>query len=66
MRELGVYIELSGNSRKSSHRSSLSNPQNNFLVLVSPTPPSGCQAQGVKVKIKYDMQYGKVNNNTKK
>jgi hypothetical protein len=30
---------------------------------VSPTPPSGYQAQGVNVnKIKYDMQYGKVNN----
>jgi hypothetical protein len=34
---------------------------------VSPTPPSDCQAQGVKVsKIKYDMQYGEVNNNARK
>jgi hypothetical protein len=31
---------------------------------MSPTPPSGYQAQGVNVsKSKYDMQYGKVNNN---
>jgi hypothetical protein len=31
---------------------------------VSPTPPSGFQAQGVNVnKSKYDMQDGKVNNN---
>jgi hypothetical protein len=39
-------------------------PAKQFLVLVSPTPPSGCQAQGVNVsESKYDMQYGKVNNN---
>jgi hypothetical protein len=33
-----------------------------FPSLMSPTPPIGCQAQGVNVskKIKYDMQYGKV------
>jgi hypothetical protein len=32
--------------------------------LVSPTPPSGCQAQGVKVsKMKYDNKCNKVNNN---
>jgi hypothetical protein len=31
---------------------------------VSPTPPSGYQAQGVNVsKSKYDMQDGKVDNN---
>jgi hypothetical protein len=40
-------------------------PAKQFLVLVSPTPPSGCQAQGVNVsKSKYDMQYGEVNKNT--
>jgi hypothetical protein len=31
---------------------------------VSPTLPSGCQAQGVNVsKMKYDNKYNKVNNN---
>jgi hypothetical protein len=35
-----------------------------FLVLVSPPPLSGCQAQDVNIsKNKYDVQYGKVNNN---
>jgi hypothetical protein len=39
-------------------------PAKQFLVLASPTPPNGCQAQAVNVsKNKYDMQYGKVNNN---
>jgi hypothetical protein len=57
---LGFNIKLSGNSQKSSARSSSSNLQNNLLV--SPTPPSGCQAQGVKVtKMKYDNKCNKVN-----
>jgi hypothetical protein len=31
---------------------------------VSPTPPNGCQAQGVNVsKIKYDDNINKLNNN---
>jgi hypothetical protein len=31
---------------------------------VSPTPPSGCQAQGVNVsESKYDIKDGKLNNN---
>jgi hypothetical protein len=34
---------LSVISRRSSYRSSSSNLQNNFLILVSPTPPSGCK-----------------------
>jgi hypothetical protein len=39
-------------------------PAKQFLVLVSPTPPSGCQEKGVHVsKSKYDMQDDKVNNN---
>jgi hypothetical protein len=42
----------------------LQQPAKQFLFLVSQTPPSGCQAQGVNVsKSRYDMQYGKVNNN---
>jgi hypothetical protein len=61
--KLGVNIKFSGNSQKSSARF-FQQPAKQFLVLVSPTPPSGCQAQGVDVsKNKYDMQYGKVNNN---
>jgi hypothetical protein len=38
-------------------------PARQLPCLVSPTPPSGCQAQGVNVsKIKYD-DANKVNNN---
>jgi hypothetical protein len=33
-------------------------------LSVSPTPSSGCQAQGVNVcKIQYNMQHNKLNNN---
>jgi hypothetical protein len=38
-------------------------PAKQLPCLVSPTPPSGCQAQGVNIsKIKYD-DANKVNNN---
>jgi hypothetical protein len=33
-----------------------------FPCLVSPTPPSGCQAQGVNIS-KINMIYNKINNN---
>jgi hypothetical protein len=39
-------------------------PAKQFPRLVFPTPPGGCQAQGVNVsKIKYDNKCNKVNNN---
>jgi hypothetical protein len=39
-------------------------PAKQSPCLVSPTPLSGCQAQGVKVtKMKYDNKFNKVSNN---
>jgi hypothetical protein len=51
MRELGVYIELSGNSQKKLSSFLLGNLQNNLLVL-RPRLSRGYQAQGVNVSKK--------------
>jgi hypothetical protein len=57
----GLYRTL-GEQSKSSLRSLSSNLQKKIPCLVSPTPLSGCQAQGVDVS-KINMICNKINNN---
>jgi hypothetical protein len=62
-RTQGLYRTL-GEQSKKLRSFFFQQPAKQFLVLVSPTPPSGYQAQGVNAsKSKYDMQNGKLNNN---
>jgi hypothetical protein len=57
----GLYRTL-GEQSKQLSTFFIKQPTKQFPCLVAPTPPSGCQAQGVNVN-KIDMIYNKINNN---